>query len=106
MFAHLLNIVGVLGPLILWLVTRDRGGLADSEGKEATNWGITVVIAGAAIGVLNVIVTFIIPPLAFVVVFAGFALSILNIVFAIMGGVQVNSTGRPYRYPWTFRFIA
>lgn len=101
MFSHLGNILSVLAPLIIWLVTKDRGPLANSEGKEATNFGITVAIANVALAILSFV-----PILNWLTLLAFPALYIATIVFAVIAGMQVYNTGRPYRYPVTFRFVS
>lgn len=104
-FAHLLNIVApAVGPLILWLVTRRRGPLADSEGREALNFGITAAIFSLGIGVLSLFALFG-GPLALLVPLLFPLLGVAVVVFAILGAVQANQ-GRPYRYPVTLRLVS
>ncbi|PPF76039.1 hypothetical protein C5B99_09295 [Pseudoclavibacter sp. Z016] len=104
-FDHLLNIVApAVGPLILWLVTRRRGPLADSEGREALNFGITVAIVYLGIGVISLL-SLIGGPLALIVPLLYPLLWVAVVVYAILGAVQANK-GLPYRYPVTFRFVS
>ncbi|WP_371029509.1 DUF4870 domain-containing protein [Pseudoclavibacter sp. JSM 162008] len=104
-FDHLLNIVApAVGPLILWLVTRRRGPLANSEGREALNFGITVAIIYVGIGVISLLSLFG-GPLALLVPLLYPLLWVAVVVYAILGAVQANQ-GRPYRYPVTFRFVS
>lgn len=106
-FAHFGNIIGLLAPLIIWLVFKDRGTKTNTEGKEALNWAITFVIAIFALVILGIIFGFI-PVLnviwAILSIFIWLALIAVNIIFAIMGGTKVNGGGS-YRYPFALRFI-
>lgn len=103
-FDHLLNIAApAIGPLILWLITRKRGPLADSEGREALNFGITAAIVYVGISVLSLL-SLVGGPLALLVPMLYPLLWVAIVVFAILGAVQANQ-GRPYRYPATFRFV-
>lgn len=105
MWAHIGGIVGFLPSLIIWLTFKDRGPLADREGKEALNWQITVAILMVATYLLAAIAGFIIWFLAPVFWLLPFALGVLNIIFCIMGGVKVSNEGGGYRYPLNFRLI-
>ena len=106
-FAHFGNIVGLLAPLIIWLIFKDRGTKTNTEGKEALNWAITFVIGIFALVILGIIFGFI-PVLnliwAILSIFIWLALIAVNIIFAIMGGTKVNGGGS-YRYPFALRFI-
>ncbi len=106
-FAHFGNIVGLLAPLIIWLIFKDRGTKTNTEGKEALNWAITFVIAIFALVLLGIIFGFI-PVLnliwAILSIFVWLALVAVNIIFAVMGGTKVNGGGS-YRYPFALRFI-
>lgn len=113
-FAHLSAliplVVGVpltfLGPLVLWLIVRERGAFAADQAVEALNfniswllWTLAVVVAGVAVAVPTVGLALI--PVALVV--AGMALAWLILV--IVAAVQASS-GQRYRYPLTLRFIS
>ncbi|OZB60285.1 MAG: orotate phosphoribosyltransferase [Lysobacterales bacterium 14-68-21] len=103
MFAHLSALLGLvtagwacfLGPLIIWLVKKDTMPFVDEQAKEALNFNITVMIAGAICWVL-------------VFVLIGFlllwALAIVWIVFTIIAAIKANE-GVSYRYPFALRLI-
>jgi uncharacterized Tic20 family protein len=103
MFAHLSALLGLvtagwacfLGPLIIWLVKKDTMPFVDDQAKEALNFNITVMIAGAICWVL-------------VFVLIGFlllwALAIVWIVFTIIAAIKANE-GVSYRYPFALRLI-
>lgn len=94
--SHLSGIVlGFVGPLVIWLVLKDRGAKTAVEAKEALNFQITAAIGWVA----AVILTF---------VFIGFLLfplvGIAVLIFSILGFVKVNGGGS-YRYPVAIRLI-
>ena len=104
-FAHFGNILGVIPPLTIWLIFKDRGAKANVEGKEALNWGINFTAAVIILNILSVIIaafTFGIGGLIFSLLI--WALVIVNLIFAILGGVKVNGGGS-YRYPINIRWI-
>jgi uncharacterized Tic20 family protein len=102
MFCHLSAILtmyllamGFLGPLIIWLIKKDRSKFVDYHGKEALNFQITVLIA-----------CLICIPLIFVIIgiFLLIALGIFSLVMCIIAGINANGGGY-YRYPLTLRLI-
>ena len=94
-FAHLGGILGFLPSLIIWLVFKDRGSFTNSEGKEALNFQITLVIA-EFIGYITtaLIIGFLIIPAVYVV----------RIIFSIIAFTKAKD-GVAYRYPFTLRLI-
>jgi hypothetical protein len=95
MLAHLLGILGFLGPLIIWLIKKDTSPFVNDQGKEALNFHLTLLIgliiglATSCLGIGLVIIT---------------AVWILGVIFSIMGAMQANA-GVAYRYPFAIRFI-
>jgi hypothetical protein len=84
MLAHIsIILLGFLGPLIFWMIGKEKSAFIDDQGKEALNFSIigsiaTIVTCGIAwIGV---------------------------IIFAIMGGLAANK-GEMYRYPLNWRIV-
>lgn len=95
MLAHLLGILGFLGPLLIWLIKKDDDPFIDDQGKEALNFQITMLIALIASGLLMfVCIGFFTTP----------ALAIADLVMCIMAGMKANE-GVKYRYPFTLRLI-
>ncbi|MBN2163468.1 MAG: DUF4870 domain-containing protein [Pontiellaceae bacterium] len=86
---------GVLATLILWLLKREDGALIDSQGKEALNFQISLLIYAAAC-------------LLLMTIFIGFLLSVPLVLFGficmILGAIKA-SEGREYTYPLCLRFI-
>lgn len=93
--AHILGILGILPSLIIWLVFKDRGPFTNTEGKEALNFQITLIIAE--------VIGYITTPL-----FIGFliipAVYIVRIVFSIIAFLGAKD-GINYRYPFALRLI-
>jgi uncharacterized Tic20 family protein len=111
MLAHLSALVSLIGlpsfvgPMIVWLVNREKHPFVDAEGKEALNFNLSVLIYAAAAGLLAfvaTIVTFGIALFLFVPVFIG--AGIAWFVFVILAAIRA-SKGQPYRYPLTIRMI-
>ncbi len=124
-WAHLGGILGILPSLIIYLVFKDRSQPSNPvqvrvEAKEALNWQITVLIASVAVWILVSIVSGIAVGIAAatysygaytvaglvssLATLVGFVVPLANLIFSIIAAARVNS-GRPYRYPVTFRFI-
>jgi uncharacterized Tic20 family protein len=40
----------IIGPLVAWLVLKERSSYADDQGKEALNFNISLLLYGAAAG--------------------------------------------------------
>jgi len=95
MLAHLLGILGFLGPLIIWLIKKDTSAFVDDQGKEALNFHLTMLI-GYLIGG----VTFWLCIGAFIIL----AVWIVSLIFSIVGAMKANQ-GIAYRYPFAIRLI-
>ncbi|PKQ26440.1 MAG: DUF4870 domain-containing protein [Actinobacteria bacterium HGW-Actinobacteria-4] len=84
MLAHLsMILLGVIGPLIFWLIGKDKSEFQKDQTTEALNFSI--------IGTIASIVTC---GIAFIAV----------IIFAIIGGLAANK-GEAYRYPINWRIV-
>lgn len=92
---HILGLVGFPGPLLVWLLTKDRDKFIDDNGKEAVNYQLSMLIYFFAAWVLCLVLIgfFLIP-----------ALIVLNTILVILGAVKA-SDGQSYRYPIAIRFI-
>lgn len=82
-----------LGPLIAWLIWRDRGPLVRNAAASAFNFNITVWLANIAGWVC--FFTIILIPVAIVLWVVAW---IAQIVLSILGAVRA-SRGEVYRYP-------
>ncbi|MCY1702813.1 DUF4870 domain-containing protein [Deinococcus sp. SL84] len=117
----------LLGPLVAWLVYRDRSRTLDDQGKEALNFQISMWIystlgvllllglaglgflggaAGAAAGsdALAGLGIFSGIGFIFLLMLGGLFFYVLPIIFMIVAVMSV-SDGRPYRYPFTLRIL-
>lgn len=85
----------IIGPLVIWLIFRDRSALVDENGKEAMNFQISFTIYSIISGILCLILI-------------GFVLlaivGVLWFIYVIIATVRA-SEGKVYRYPLTIRFI-
>ncbi|MGV8876161.1 MAG: DUF4870 domain-containing protein [Rhodoglobus sp.] len=104
-FAHLGGIVGFLPALIIWLVFKERGSVTNTEGKEALNFQITILLAQIVAFIISTIVVaasfgllFFLPGLLF------FAIVIVSLIFSVLGFTTAQNH-RGYRYPFAIRFI-
>jgi len=95
MLCHLLGVLlGFVGPLIIWLIKKDQSKFVDSQGKEALNFHLTLLI-GHVIGAATSCVTLGI---------INMVLWVVGLVFGIMGTIEANK-GNEYRYPFAIRMI-
>ena len=94
MLAHISPLVGLgfIGPLIVWLIYKDKSPFVADQAKEALNFSLAVLIA-----VLVLCATCIGIAVAPVV-------SIGAIVYGIIAAMEANK-GVWYRYPYTIRMI-
>jgi uncharacterized Tic20 family protein len=92
MLCHLLGAVGFFGPLVIWLIERDKHRFVDEHGRAAMNYQISIMIYLAALAI-TVIGAFLIP-----------ALAIIHIVLIAIGAVKA-SRGEPWLYPIAISFL-
>lgn len=83
-----------LGPLIVWLIWRDRGGLVRNAAATSFNFNITIWIA-MVIGWIFVF-TIVLIPVALILFFVP---AVLQLIFSILGALRA-SRGEAYRYPF------
>lgn len=82
-----------LGPLLVWLVWRDRGELVRTASATSFNFNITIWIA-IVLGWICAF-TLILLPVAFVLWFVP---GLLQLIFSILGAIRA-SRGEAFRYP-------
>lgn len=98
LLTHLSGIVlGFIGPLIFWLIYRERSGFLNDQGKEALNFNITVALAYVVAYIL-MLVTFGLLFFLPILVWIG------ALVFQILGGMAANKL-QQYRYPVNLRLV-
>ncbi|MGO2659407.1 DUF4870 domain-containing protein [Mycetocola reblochoni] len=100
--AHASGVLSVIGPLVVWLLQRDRGTASVREAKEALNVQLTVLIVCAGLAAAGVILD--------VLLIGWIARSLMGlvqlagVVIAIVGAVTCARTGA-VRYPFALRLI-
>jgi uncharacterized Tic20 family protein len=87
--------IGVISPLIGYLVLKDRGPFVRAHTQSALNFQITMTIA-ALVGVLTIWLL-----IGFVILMA---VTIVVIVFSIIAAVKANN-GEYYVYPLSIPLI-
>ncbi len=94
--AHLaIFVLGVIGPLIIWLIKKEESQFIEIEAKEALNFQISIFIYFLISGILTLVI---IGLLGFIV------FGIMAFVLPIIAAIKA-SNGEHYRYPLTFRFV-
>ena len=97
--------VPLLGPLVLFLVLRERGPFVRHHTAEALNLHLSLLVYGVAVAVLGglpTVITFGI--VASVWALAGVVLVLGGAVLSVLAGIAA-SRGQWYRYPLTIRFV-
>lgn len=91
----------VLGPLVAWLVWKDKSSYADDQGKEALNFQLSLLIVSAVLIVFGIVTL----GLGFLVAapLLG-ALAVVQIVFIALATIAA-SKGETYRYPWSIKLV-
>ena len=88
-------VLGLIGPLIVWLIKKDQMPFVDDQGKEALNFQISVLIYATVSGFLVfLLIGFVLLPLVI----------IFNVVMIIIAAVKASG-GEAYRYPLCIRFL-
>lgn len=113
---HILMIVsGFVGPLVVWLIRKDRSPFVDAHGRTALDFALSMIIytIGAA-AVMFVLVGRIAasspsPPFSpvffFLPVLFLLMMAVLPVIFGILGAVRANA-GQMYRYPLALPFFS
>lgn len=86
---------GLVIPILLWQMKKNESPIIDQQGKNVTNWILSVLLYG--------LICF---PLCFVLI--GFLLlailGVVAIIFPIIGGIKAND-GEIWQYPMSINFI-
>ena len=102
MLAHLSGVLSFVGPLIIWLLYRNRSDAVDRESKEALNAQITYAAAALALYIVGAILAIVL--VGFVFIIAAAIVQLIALILSIVGAVRTNAAGR-YRYPLIYRFL-
>ena len=94
MLAHLSPIIGLgfIGPLIIWLIYKDKSPFVSDQAKEALNFNLSILIA--ALVLAATCIGIIVLPVV----------SIGGLVYSVLACMEANK-GIWYRYPYTMRMI-
>lgn len=102
MFLHLSQLanivippVGIILPIVLWQMNKDKMPALDAHGKMVVNW----LISSFIYIVISIVLMFVL-----IGFFLLIAVSICGVVFAIIGGVKANN-GELWEYPLTIKFL-
>jgi uncharacterized protein len=102
MFLHLSQLanviifpLGIILPIVIWQMQKDKMPALDAHGKEAVNWMISETIYL----IVSIIALFLIIGIVLLPVVA-----LLGIIFPIIGAVKANN-GELWRYPLAIKFI-
>ena len=103
--AHLGGILFFPPALIIWLVFKDRGPFTNTEGKEALNFQITLLIGYVAINLAATILGLVTFGLLSVLSSLGWVLWLVGSIFSVVAYFSARE-GRGYRYPFSLRLIS
>ena len=87
--------LGVILPIVMWVVHKDKNEQIDQHGKVTINWLLSAFIYSIICGILMVVLIGI---LGFLVLF------LLNFIFAIIAAIKANE-GQLWAYPISFKFL-
>lgn len=100
---------GLLGSIVTYALTRDRGELARETATEALNMQITLTIVELAL-VISMVLVMVngqfegVSGSFWLLLCGAIACVVASIVFAITGATRA-SRGEVYRYPLAIRFV-
>lgn len=94
----LIVVVGFIGPLITYLISKGKPGRAEENAKEALNFSLTMSLAILAFNIVAAVATLV--SFGFLSFLFGLASlpGLLIVVFGIVGAVKCYQDGY-YRYP-------
>ncbi len=95
---------GWIGPLIVFLIYKDRSAFARQESKEALNFGIFMTILAVGIMVVGFILGIVTFGLGAFLSLLYWVPALLQVIFSIIGAIRVNNGGS-YRYPFNWRLV-
>ncbi len=94
----------IIGPIVLWMMRREKSLLIDAHGKEAINAQITGLIFTVVIGSVAFMLTFIL--IGFLLIPVVIVVYLLyGVLFPILAGLKAEK-GEFYQYPLTLRFVS
>ena len=105
MASHLCTFVllGLIGPIIIYVVYKDKCQFVAKHALEALNFHLTILIASTIGGTVSFVLSFFLIGLVVGAIFFGF-LAIWVIVIPIVAAVKAYG-GEYYHPPLTFKFF-
>ena len=105
--AYIVPLAGIVVPIVIWQVKKDKSKVIDLHGRIVANWMITAAIIVVILTILFVVFftssfSFTLP---FKILLPGMLLSIPFIAFPIIGGIKANK-GEAWPYPLSIRFFS
>ena len=91
--------LSIVGPLVVWLLYKDKDPFVRHQSADAFNFQVTMWLVSVVGGLLCL--TIILIPLGLVMIIVGV---LASIIFGIIAAVQA-SKGQPYRYPWKLNLL-
>ena len=88
-------IAGLIAPIIIWQVQKDKLPGIDEHGKVVVNWIISLILYL----ILSTLLTFIFIGIPMLIV-----LIVATIIFPIIGGIKEND-GQLWKYPLSIPFF-
>jgi hypothetical protein len=92
---YVVPMAGLVAPIIIWQVQKDKLPGIDEHGKVAANWLISLIIYLVA----SLLLSFIFIGIPMLIV-----LGVLSIIFPIIGGIKANN-GHLWKYPLSIPFF-
>lgn len=86
---------GMVAPILIWQLNKDKTPALDAHGKMVTNFMISLTIYAVA----SVILMFVL--VGFLTILA---VGLVGIIFPIIGAIKANN-GEFWEYPLTIKFI-
>ena len=92
---YLIPLAGLLAPILIWQIYKDKMPELDAHGKMVTNFMISMVIY-MTVSILLIFVVIGIPLVA--------VLGIVGFVYPIIGGLKANN-GELWNYPGVIKIL-
>lgn len=93
-------LLNIIGPLVVWLLRKDRYAFVDDQGKEALNFQISITLY--VMIALALTLTIVLAPLTLPLLVV---LAVFDIVMTVIATIKAND-GVAYRYPLTLRLVS
>ncbi|MFD1712877.1 DUF4870 domain-containing protein [Amnibacterium flavum] len=102
MLAHLSGLLAFAGPLVVFLLQKDKSEVVAREAKESLNFQISIAIYFTGLLLAGTVLTFVVVGV-FILMLAPLV-PLAGAILTIVAAVKANSTGS-YRYPLTIRLV-